>query len=349
MAGTTAPELTASRRIDKSTQLPVRRPQRHETPETALQRIRLAPARKASRQAPSGYVTETGEVLFRQGASIGPHVLTVVETTAPASHRDRIRVTTRRSPKMPWREVTPRTVEVPKHWVFDVFTSNTVPSLVARSMKAIIPVDAVGDLLKETEINEEGWLLLNDLYTAYAPAGRNTPLTLLQRIDYHGELAAQLPLRPRTTRTLVLYPRSGDIMRAARTRSGEAVADGTLCWYQARTTKEAAYLTVLLNTSSLQHAYTSARESGRHFHLHPWRKVPIPRYDDAIPLHREIAELCAPAEKVAARIVAAKLEVAPGKGHQPSLSKAVRGALANDGIGAAMDECARQLLPDQAE
>ena len=30
-----------------------------------------------------------------------------------------------------------------------------------------------------------------------------------------------------------------------------------------------------------------------------------------------------------------------------SLSKAVRNALANDGIGAAMDECARRLLPDQ--
>ena len=46
---------------------------------------------------------------------------------------------------------------------------------------------------------------------------------------------------------------------------------------------------------------------------------------------------------------AAKLEAAPGKGHQPSLSKAVRNALANDGTSAAMDECAWRLLPDQAE
>ena len=174
-AGTTAPELTASRRVDELTMQPARRPRRHETPETSLQRIHFAPARKAPQQASSGYA-ENGEAPFRQGATIVPHVLTVVETTAPAPHRDRIRVTTRRSPREPWKGVTPRTVEVPKHWVLDVFTSNTVPSLVARSIRAIIPVDAKdGDLLKETEINEEGWLLLNDLYTAYAGVGKSTP------------------------------------------------------------------------------------------------------------------------------------------------------------------------------
>ena len=347
-AGTTAPELTASRRVDETRKRPAPRPQRHETPETAFERIRFTPARKRPRQAPSGYVTETGEALFRQGATITPHVLTVADTTVQAAQRDRVRVTTRKSSKAPWKEVTPRTVEVPKQWLIDVFTSNTVLSFAARSMTAIIPVDAGGDLLEETEINEKGWLLLNDLYTAHAGAGKNTPQTLLRRIDYHGELAAQLPLRPRTSRNFVLCPTSGDIMRAARARSGEAVADSTLYWYRTRTSREAGYLTVLLNTNCLQHAYTSARESGRHFHLHPWRKVPIPRYDATVPLHREIAELCTQAEKVAARTVNAELEAARGRG-QPSVSKAVRDALANNGIAAAMDEYARRLLPHQAE
>ena len=119
-------------------------------------------------------------------------------------------------------------------------------------------------------------------------------------------------------------------------------------WYRARTTHEARYLTVLLNTSCLQHAYTSAKESGRHFDLHPWRKVPIPRYDGTIPLHREIAALCTQAEKDAVRTVAAELEAVPGR-EQVRLSKAVRNALANDGIDAKMGEYARLLLPDQAE
>ena len=169
----------------------------------------------------------------------------------------------------------------------------------------------------------------------------------MQQITNRGKLTAQLPLRRVTRRNLVLCPKSGDIMRAARTHVGTAVADDTLYWYRARTADEARYLTVLLNTSCLQHAYVSAKASGRHFDLHPWRKVSIPCYDGTIPLHREIAGLCTQAEKVAARTVAAELKAGRSR-EQVSLSKAVRNALANDGIHAEMDECARQLLPDQA-
>ena len=349
MAGTTTPELTASRPIDPATDRAAARPRRHETPNTALKRIRFTPARKQPRQAPSGYVTETGDALFRQGATITPRVLTIAETTAPTAQRDRVWVTTQKSTHAPWNGVTPRTVEVPRHWLIDVFTSDIVPRFTPRSTRtAIIPVDASGKLLKERDITEKDWLLLNDLYTAHAGAGKSTPLTLMEQIDNLGKLTAQLPLRRGKRQNLVLCPTSGDIMRAARVHPGDAVADNTLYWYQARTPKEAAYLTVLLNTSCLQHAYTSARESGRHFHLHPWRKVPIPRYDDTTPLHREIAALCTPAEEIAARTVAAELEAVPGRG-QVSLSKAVRNALTNDGIAATMDECARRLLPGQAE
>ena len=237
----------------------------------------------------------------------------------------------------------PPTVEIPKRWVIDVFTSNTVPSFTAHAKKAIIPVDSDGRLLEESQIDEDDWLLLDELYRARAGAGKNTPATLVCQIDYHDKLTAQLPLRPETTRNLVLCPTSGDVMRAARARPGEAVADSSLYWYLARTAREAGYLTVLLNTSCLQHAYTSARESGRHFHLHPWRKVPIPRYENAKPLHRKIAALCTQAEKIAAQTLAATRH-----GGQVSLSKRVRKALTDEGIAAAMDECARELLPSQA-
>ena len=349
LARTAAPALRATRPIDEATKRPVARPQPDETLETAVKRIRFTPTPKQPAQRASAYFTETGEAEFQQGATIVPHVLTIAETTSPAARRDRVRVTTRRSSKAPWNIVEPRTIEVPKHWLIDLFSSSTVPSLAARSSrKAIIPMDGDGNLLNEDDITEEGWLLLNDLYTAHAGAGKNTPPTLLQQLANRRKLTAQLPLRRGTRRNLVLCPKSGDIMRAARTHVGNAVADDTLYWYQARTSAEAAYLTVLLNTSCLQHAFTSAKESGRHFDLHPWRKVPIPRYDGTIPLHREIAALCTQAEKVAVRTVTAELEADPGR-EQVSLSKAVRNALANDGIGAAMDECARRLLPDQAE
>ena len=199
MAGTTARELAATRTIDESTKRPKARPQPPETPETALKRIRFAPAQKRPRQAPSGYVTDTG-TLFRQGATVLPHVLTIAETTTPATQRDRARVTTRKSPKAPWNTVQPRTIEVPRNWLIDLSTSNTVASFTVRLMRAIIPVDADGNLFKEGDITEEGWLLLNDLYTTHVGAGKSTPSSLFQRIDYQRALTAQLPLRAAATR-----------------------------------------------------------------------------------------------------------------------------------------------------
>ena len=137
-------------------------------------------------------------------------------------------------------------------------------------------------------------------------------------------------------------------MRAARYYAGHAVVDHGLYWYRAHSPGEAAYLTILLNTNCLQQAYADSRESGRDFHLQPWRKVPIPRYDKTIALHTEIAALCTGAEKIAARTINEELKSAPGKG-QIALSKAVRKALADAGSDGAMDKCARQLMPKQAQ
>ena len=344
MAGTTAPKLTATRRIDPDTNDPAPRPRPHETPETALERIAFTATRTPPPRAPSGYLSATGVALFRQGATITPQVLTHVAATAPTHDADRIRVTTRKSAKAPWNSVTPSTVEIPKAWAIDVYTSNTVPAFTARTMKAIIPINSEGQLLAQQQIHEDDWLLLDELYRARAGAGKNTPATLLSQMNYHDKLTAQLPLQPSTTRNLVLCPTSGDLMRAARACPGGALADSSLYWYVARTAREAGYLTILLNTPCLQHAYTSARESGRHFHLHPWRKVPIPRYDNAKPLHSKIAALCTQAEKTAAQTLATAPE-----GGQVSLSKKVRKALIDEGIAATMDECARELLPDQTK
>ena len=131
----------------------------------------------------------------------------------------------------------------------------------------------------------------------------------------------------------MLYPASGDLMRAARHQAGYSVVEHGLYWYRAHTSAEAAYLTALLNAPCLQQAYKDSRESGRHFDLHPWHKVPIPRYDNRNPLHKEISALCREAEISAERTVDQELKTRPNKG-QIGLSKAVRKALA--------DGCARR-------
>ena len=126
MARTTAPALRATMPVDDATKQPAARPQPDETFETALKRIRFMPTPKQPVQRPSAYFTDTGEAEFQQGATIVPHVLTIAETTSPATRRDRVRVTTRKSSKAPGNIVEPRRIEVPKHWLTDLFSSSTV-------------------------------------------------------------------------------------------------------------------------------------------------------------------------------------------------------------------------------
>ena len=76
--------------------------------------------------------------------------------------------------------------------------------------------------------------------------------------------------------------------------------------------------------------------------------MPIPRYDQTVALHREIAGLCTQAEQIAATTVNRELKDRPDKG-QIALTKAVRNALAAAGVDAKMDECARQLMPKHAQ
>ena len=168
--------------IDEATKRPVARPQPDETLETALKRIRFTPTPKQPAQRPSAYFTETGAPEFKEGAPIVPRVLAIAETTSPAARRDRVRVTTRKSSK-------PRTIEFPKHWLIDLFSSSTVPSFAARSRKAIIPMDGDGNLPLQ-DITEEDWLLPNDLYTGLARKAAKPPAAARQPADADGAASA---------------------------------------------------------------------------------------------------------------------------------------------------------------
>ena len=138
-----------------------------------------------------------------------PHVLTIAEETEPAAERTRVRVTTRKSSKEPWKSVQPRTIEIPKRWLIELCTSNSMAAFSARTIKAIIPVDAAGNLLAQRDIEEDGWKLLDEQYTIHAGAGKQTPRRLLDRIDYLRNLSVQLPLQPETQREAGGVPEIG--------------------------------------------------------------------------------------------------------------------------------------------
>lgn len=181
---------------------------------------------------------------------------------------------------------------LPKRWIADIwFSKEFLPfAMAGGSSRAIIPRDGWGRVLDNPGHECDFWNEVEGIYAEFRRQGRSTPRTLMSRIDFNGTLAFQLPLFSAGGRRIVPWPTSGDIMRASRV-SANAVIDSTLYRWLAESEEEAAYLVGLLNTASLLVAFEQSRDSGRHFHLHPWRKVPMPCFDGTNRDHRELVSL----------------------------------------------------------
>ena len=306
-------------------------------------RLQFAAVPDSLPQARSGYRPAD----FKQGATVVPHVLLVAERSSPSFGR--IRVRTLKSQHPPWSEIPQQEVEIPKQWLSKLYRSVEMLPFVASSgnTQAIIPVDRQRELDLESATSEAAWRHLNKIYEQHRGQGKSTPRTLARQIDFAGKLSSQPRLRT-SARRMVLYPTSGDIMRAARSAAGSGFVDNTLYWHDAGSETEAGYLVSLLNAPSLQRAFRESRTSGRHFHLHPWRRVPVPRYDSGDIRHARLADLCEHAEE-AARVAAEEAQAKFPNAGTSKLSSAVRGRLEAEGIFRSIDEMAAQLLPDQAE
>ena len=337
-----ARRLEAQLRSPSRAKGPPKRPKPEEPWSVVQPRIRFSAVPNPLPQKPSEY----GERAFRQGASISPEVLLVVESSYPQGNR--IRVRTKKSRHHPWNKIQPQDIEIPKRWLSKLYKSIDMYPFLASldGAYSIIPVDAQDELDLVSAQEEYGWKHLDEIYRQYRGKGRNTPKTLTMQIDFSGKLSVQ-PQDRVSLKSMVLYGRSGDILRAARTYPGAGIVNDTLNWRVADSAEEAGYLTALLNAPCLRRAFFESRESGRHFHLHPWRKIPIPRYDSKDKQHTELARLCEVAEKTALE-VARKVRSETPTAKQNKLSKTIRQHLASNGISKAIDEVVARLLPDQA-
>lgn len=333
-----SPRLVAQRRVK-------RRLSMHDTLHMADSLIQFDEAPAFLPQAASEYAVSD----FRQGATLVPHVLVLVASQENTRRLGWTRVETRASRHMPWREVDAQTGEVPKEWIRPVHTSpDMLPYMAMREPpRAIVPTDDDGKLHSQPDHTCPFWSELDEIYDAKRGHGRGTPPTLMMQIDFARKLSKQ-PLRPQRSRRMVLYPSSGDIMRAARTQAGVAVVDSTLFWQVVRSEAEAGYLVALLNARCLRRAFAESKESGRHFQLHPWRKVPIPRYDRTNAIHRRLGTLCSRAETIVERRVKEELGRDPGL-QQQKLSDIARHAVLASNAGREIEDLAQQLLPEQAD
>lgn len=297
----------------------------------------------------SGYVDKGGATLFRQGATVTPKVLTVVDRIARGHGRKLVEVTTAKSQHDPWCVIDPQSGTVPAAWVRKLMVSKAViPYAVSPHglLQAVIPVDHTGTLERSPGSRSAFWQEMEEIYGQHRGEGSNTPKTLLARIDYGAQLSAQLAVQ-KGSRKMIVYPSSGDIMRACRIRPGEAIVDSTLYWYVAGSAREAAYLVGVMNAACLTEAFSQSRASGRHFHLHPWRAIPIPKFDRKNPKHIDLARLGERAERLVGSW-SSGLEAQRIRRGQVALSTRARALLHDNGISDQIDAVVRKILPQQA-
>ncbi|MGH7078082.1 MAG: hypothetical protein ACREFU_08280, partial [Acetobacteraceae bacterium] len=163
-------------------------------------------------------------------------------------------------------------------------------------------------------------------------------MTLLRCIDYMHKLSGQAG----QSGVRVLYTASGTLLSAARVVAGDAVVEHAAYWAAARSAEEAGYLISIINSASVLGKVTDLQPHGqrdkRHFDNLVWT-LPIPEYDDTDPLHRDLAAAASHAEEVAAAVALRESQ------HFTARRRAIRAALAADGVAAEIESMVDALLP----
>ena len=140
----------------------------------------------------------------------------------------------------------------------------------------------------------------------------------------------------------VLYVASGTRLSAARVLAGDVVIEHKAYWAAARSIEEAAYLLAIINSAAATGKITDLQSHGernpRDFDNLVWT-LPIPEYDDTDPVHRDLAAAAAHAEGVATAVPLAEAQ------HFTAKRRAIRAALAEDGVAAEIEALVDALLP----
>ncbi len=303
----------------------------------------------------------------RQGASVVPRRLFFVEeieNTAIISAAQTITVKPRlgSNDKPPWRDldltsITNKTIE--NQHIFEVHLGETIaPYVTLQPLRAALPLKYTDTVIpKNAEglggINPGGllprmrdrWVLVSSMWEENKSSVN--PLNLLGRLDYHGELSAQLDWKNysggRPTR--IAYTGSGE--PTAAIVQGKAVVDTKLYWVTCRNDQEACYLLAIINSDVLLEAVapmmTKGQFGARDLHKHLW-KLSIPEFDPGNHLHAEISE----AGKAAADGAALKLaQVHQDHGPSASVTKVrseLRKWLRSSPEGKAVEDAVTSLL-----
>jgi len=298
---------------------------------------------------------ETGESpykrRFRDGAIIYPRMLffVVEENAGPlGAGAGRVRVRSRRSTleKSPWKQLDDLTGTVERKFIHPVHLGETLlPYRMADPLTAVVPV-SISDPSRLADLAEidmypglsKWWGQVESTWRANRVKTEKKPL--VERVDYSGQLTAQLPL-DRSKR--VVYSKSGNTLTAARVDDPTALIDHSLYWTPVRSDDEGRYLVGILNSAILLKRVEPLQARGlfgpRHFDKHVFQ-VPFDTYDPNDPDHLDLVVVVKQAEHLAAQVDIS------GAGTFQKARKLIRIALDRAGITERTEEAVNRVLPE---
>ncbi|KAA0919134.1 N-6 DNA methylase [Dietzia sp. ANT_WB102] len=286
---------------------------------------------------------------FRQGAVLAPR-MTLFVTEADAgplgAGAGRIAVESFRTTqeKKPWKLQPSLKGRVEQRFVRTVYLGETVlPHRFVTPRQAVLPiVDAA--ILETHEIAEkpglaDWWGQAEEVWEDNKSSADKS--RLLDRIDYHGQLSAQLPIAS----LRVVYTKSGNTLAAALVRDESAVIDHKLYWAPVAAEAEGHYLCAILNSSTLLERVKPLQALGlfgtRDFDKNVFA-VPFPRFDSTDSLHARLSDLGARSEKAACSV-----DISGTRTFQAARKK-VAAALLEAGISQEIEEAVAELVPLEA-
>jgi len=290
---------------------------------------------------------------FRQGAAIVPRRFFIVDP-APVSrlgrsaHAPIMQGHAGRLDKHPWTTVEPPLGPVEAEFLRPLALGESVaPFRMLDTVTAVIPLSGAKVLDAAAaraggHRHLSGWLAdVEAKWAAHANRGADgqARMTLSAQIDHMRKLSAQAGAAE-TER--VLFNTSGTRLCAARLDATDGIVDMKAYWTSVRSSAEAYYLLAILNSAAALAKITDMQSHGqrdkRDFASLVWT-LPIPEYDEREVLHRDLAAAAFRAEAVAALVPLTDSQ------HFVAKRRAIRAALAEDGIAAEIEALVDALLP----
>lgn len=288
------------------------------------------------------------KAVFRNGAILYPRFLLFVTEVAAGplgagAGRTAVESMRTTQEKKPWKQLGSMTGRVESVFLHPVYLGETVApyrSLPART--AVLPIRS-GDsnILTDAEVADHSglsgwWEAAEEVWDANKSEGDDSEL--LDRIDFHGQLTAQLPIAP----IRVVYTASGNTIAATVVRDGNAVIEHKLYWAPVSSENEGHYLCAIINSTMVLERVKPLQALGL-FGGRDWDKnifsAVFPTYDAADDLHRRLAALGSRAEEIASMV-----DVSAANTFQAA-RKLVVAALKADGVAGDIEAAVTELIP----